>query len=215
MAGSWKRGQTRGFAPTSVMKRLIRVLMLLVGAMGAFVVGVGLEVWVYAERDETRPAGAAIVLGAAVFGNRPSPVLRERINHAVGLYNDGMVDKIIFTGAQGQAGESAESVVSRDYAMRLGVPAGDILIETKSTTTWENLIYAQEVAEENGIDTFLIVSTPFHMRRAMGIAEQLGMEAYTSPTRSTQWISWRTKTRAYLREVGGYLYYLAVETEGN
>jgi uncharacterized SAM-binding protein YcdF (DUF218 family) len=179
-----------------------------------YVVWAGVAVYTFAQKDETRPADAAIVLGAAVFGERPSPVLRERINHAIGLYQAGTVRMIIFTGGQGDPGEATEADVAAAYAIAHGVPAAAILRETTSTNTWQNLAYAQEIAAPQELESFLIVSTPFHMRRALAIADDLGLEAYSSPTRTIQWISWATKLRAYGQEVGSFVWYRLVGSVG-
>ncbi|MCP5094334.1 MAG: YdcF family protein [Chloroflexi bacterium] len=176
--------------------------------MGLWGVGTAVSVYRFAQKDDTQSADAAVVLGAAVFRNRPSPVLRERINHAIKLYEDGIVNKIIFTGGLGNRDTLTEAEASANYAMAQGVPAAAILLEMESTTTRENLINTQQIAAENNINSFLIVSTPFHMKRAMAMAEALDMDAYTSPTRTTQWISWFTKSRAYAREVVVYALYL-------
>lgn len=182
-------------------------VLLVLSLAGLAVLGAGGQVYAYAQRDETRPADAAIVLGAAVFGTRPSPVLRERLNHAIALYEAGTVQYLIFTGGQGDPDEATEADVAAAYALAQGVPLAAILRETTSTNTLENLTNARQIAAANGLETFLIVSTPFHMKRAMAIAADLEMEAYSSPTRSIQWISWRTKLRAFLQEVGSYLFY--------
>ena len=81
-------------------------------------------------------------------------------------------------------------------------------METTSKNTIQNLENAQQIGTEAGLHMFLIVSTPFHMKRAMAIADDIGMTAYSSPTRTTVWISWRTKGRAYLREAVVYVIYL-------
>ncbi len=191
------------------MSRLLkRAFWLLGGGTAVFIMAVAVEVYRFSQLDEARPADAAIVLGAAVFRNRPSPVLRERINHALKLYESGTVDKLIFTGGVGWNDSQSEAEVARRYALARGVPDNDILIETTSTSTAENLENAQLIGTEQGLSTFLIVSTPYHMKRALAIAEDLGMEAYSSPTRSTRWINRYTHSRAYVREVAGYLAYL-------
>ena len=92
--------------------------------------------------------------------------------------------------------------------MGQGVPEEAILLETTSTNTLENLANAQQLAAERGLDSFLIVSTPFHVKRAVSIADDLGMEAYSSPTQTIEWISWFTRTRAYVQEVVSYVIYL-------
>ncbi len=189
------------------MKSFKRSLWVFVTITAVPILIAAVEVYRFAQRDEARPADAAIVLGAAVYGNRPSPVLRERINHAIGLYQQGYVQWVIFTGGQGQINEPPEAEVARQYAIANGLPAEAVLVETTSTNTWENLANAQIVAQTQDLDSFLVVSTPFHMKRAILIAGELGMEAYSSPTRTTRWISGFTRFRAYAREVAGYVVY--------
>ncbi|MCB0034709.1 MAG: YdcF family protein [Anaerolineales bacterium] len=167
----------------------------------------------YAQRDDTRSADAAVVLGAGVWRGRPSPVFRERINHAIKLYRDGYVDTLIFTGGLGRGDELTEGAAARLYALENGIPAEAILIEETSTSTVENLRNAQQVAQANDLDTFLIVSTPYHMKRAINIATDLGMEAYSSPTRTIRWISRVTQTRALIQETISYVRYLLVGTD--
>jgi uncharacterized SAM-binding protein YcdF (DUF218 family) len=193
------------------MRRLLkRSFWILSGGTAVFILAVALEVYRYSQLDEVRPADAAIVLGAAVFRDRPSPVLRERINHAIWLYENGYVETIIFTGGVGWNDSRSEAEVARQYALSQGVPAAATLVESSSISTIENLVNAQQVASENNLHSFLIVSTPYHMKRAMAIAEELDMEAYSSPTRTTRWINQATKSRAYMREVAGYLAYLVL-----
>lgn len=191
-----------------MMKLLRRSFWLLSGGTAVFILAVALEVYRYSQLDEARPADAAIVLGAAVFRDRPSPVLRERINHAIWLYQNGTVDMIIFTGGVGWNDARSEAEVARQYALAQGVPAAAILVETTSVSTLENLINAQQIALSHNLHSFLLVSTPYHMKRAMAMAHDLGMEAYTSPTRTTRWLNQATQSRAYVREVAGYLAYL-------
>jgi len=182
-------------------------LLLLLGSL-LLVLWSAVSIYIYSRRDDTREADAAIVLGAAVFGTRPSPVLRERTNHAIELYQAGYVDTIIFTGGLGRTASITEAEAAAAYAQSMGVPTEAILLETTSTTTRENLRNARIIAAENDLQSFLIVSTPFHMKRAISIADDLSMEAYTSPTRTIQWINAYTKSRAFAQEVVSYIVYL-------
>jgi uncharacterized SAM-binding protein YcdF (DUF218 family) len=195
-----------------LLRAAVRFLARLVAAIIALAILLGwyaaTTVFLFSLKDETRPADAAIVLGAAVVRDRPSAVFRERLNHAIQLYQTGMVDTLIFTGGVGNRDELAEGEVGRNYAMARGVDPADILLETSSTSTYENLRNAQAVARQNGLETFLIVSTPNHMRRALAVAGDLHMEAYSSPTRTIRWISNVTRTYSYLREVVAYTAYL-------
>ncbi|MCA9932223.1 MAG: YdcF family protein [Anaerolineales bacterium] len=190
------------------MRKLKTVSVLTIGLCLLFVGGTAVSVYTFAQKDETRPADAAIVLGAAVFGNRPSPVLRERINHAITLYEQGIVSTIIFTGGVGYRDTLSEARVSANYAIAQGIPTDAILLEDQSTSTRENLINVQSIAADHNLHSFLIVSTPFHMKRALSLADDLNMTAYSSPTRTTRWINRQTKFRSYLREVAAYQLYL-------
>ena len=89
-------------------------------------------------------ADGAIVLGASVVADKPSPVFAERIKHATNLYHVGRIKKIIFTGGFGENKTNAESVVAQRYAITQRVAAKDILIETQSNTTRENLLEAKK-----------------------------------------------------------------------
>lgn len=152
--------------------------LALVPAIPVFVaLWVAASVWISAGRSSHRSSDAAIVLGAAVWTDEPSPVFRERINHAVDLYRQGAVRKIIFTGGLAEGDTLSEAEAAERYALGKGVPAEDILLETSSTATLGNLRCAKPVAEEHGLTTFLIVSDPLHMRRAMRMAADQGLDA--------------------------------------
>ncbi|UGB28758.1 YdcF family protein [Metabacillus sp. B2-18] len=165
------------------------------------------SIWSFSQKDQLVQSDAAIVLGAAVWGDQPSPVLRERINHSIWLYKNGYVKKVIFTGGKGNEDDYTESEVARDYAMDNGVDEEDILIETKSKITEENLINAFEIATMNNLKTFTIVSDPLHMKRAIMIANDIGMVAYSSPTTTTMYKSFKSKTPFLIREIFFYIGY--------
>jgi len=153
-------------------------------------------------------ADAAIVLGAAVWRGQPSPVFRERINHAIELYQDGQVQKIIFTGGQGAGDDQAESEVARLYAIARGIPEDVIYIETLSTTTYGNLMEADKLAKQHSVDCVLVVSDPLHMKRAVTMAQDLGLEAHPSPTTTSRYQSLYTQLTFLIRETFTYVLYL-------
>jgi uncharacterized SAM-binding protein YcdF (DUF218 family) len=187
------------------------------GALGALLlVGcyLAVSIYAYSDNDDGARADAAVVLGAAVWSDEPSPVFRERINHAVELYRRGRVRKIIFTGARGSANEPAEAVAARAYAATQGVPASAILLETKSHTTYQNLLYAKRVADVNGLRRVLIVSDPMHMRRAMSMARDLGLEARPSPTPTSRYKTMGAQLGQLARETYFYAGYLAGRSIG-
>lgn len=142
-----------------------------------------------------RRSDAAIVLGAAAYDVRPSPVFEERIRHAIRLHRLGAARKLLFTGGYGPGARHAEASVGRRYALHHGVPAADILTETTSRTTHQNLSEAHRVMRRHRLRTALIVSDPLHLKRALRMADDLGMDATGAPTPTSRFRTWRTKNR--------------------
>jgi uncharacterized SAM-binding protein YcdF (DUF218 family) len=191
-----------------VKKKIVKIVLIICSTLLLTVGLFALSIYSYRNTASDVQADAAIVLGAAVWGNDLSPVFRERVNHAINLYRSGRVRKLIFTGGQGNQGEPAESVAARQYAQQSGVPAGDILIEDRSHTTYENLLYAKQVADDNGLSKVLVVSDPLHMKRAMVMARDMVMEAYPSPTLTTRYQSVKSQAGQLAYETYYYIGYL-------
>jgi uncharacterized SAM-binding protein YcdF (DUF218 family) len=166
------------------------------------------SIYAYPSTSIPPQGDAAIVLGAAAWGERPSPVFRERINHALELYRTGVVRKLIFTGGQADASEPAEAVVALRYAIERGIPAADILIDVHSRSTGENLLFASQLAQQQNLNRLLVVSDPLHLKRAILIARDLGMDAYPAPTPTTRYQSWPSQLRFLVRETCFYAAYL-------
>ena len=176
-----------------LLRLCLLALLWLVG-VAAWIVHVG-------NRDEAGPADAILVLGAAAYDTRPSPVFTERIRHGIDLYNRGLAEKMVFTGGYGDGARFSESQVARTYALRAGVPGNAILIESLSRTTWQNLSLSRELLAEHGLRRVIVVSDPLHMARALRLCRQLGIDAVGSPTPSTRFRSFRTQWRFLAREV--------------
>ena len=143
---------------------------------------------------------ALVVLGAAVDGNEPVPVFQERINHAIELYTQGYSDTILFTGGRSPEDVLSEAEAAREYALERGVDEEDILLETTSRITEENLINAHSIGTTEGLATYCIVSDPLHMKRAMVIAEHIGMDAYPAPTPTSAYRTPSSRIPFLLRE---------------
>ncbi len=122
-----------------------------------------------------RHADVGIVLGAAVWGEGPSPGLRERLNHALWLYQEGYVPVLLVTGGLGKGKRLTEAAVMKEYLVERGVPAEHILMETKSTSTYENLLYGQQVLSTHPYQNALLISHDYHLFRAVTMAESLGI----------------------------------------
>jgi uncharacterized SAM-binding protein YcdF (DUF218 family) len=189
--------------------RKIAKIFLLVACIGVLVFGVlASRIYSFGNTRSEASADAAIVLGAAVWSSGVSPVFRERINHGIYLYRKGKVGKLIFTGGQGNSGEPTESSAARDYALQSGVPAQDILIEEKSHTTYENIRYAKQVADAHNIKRVLIVSDPLHMKRAVLMAQDVGLAAEPSPTPTTRYQGLKSQLGLLAHETYYYIGYL-------
>lgn len=174
---------------------------------GIFAIGV----WqVYRTGAQALPvdarADAALVLGAAAWDKRPSPVFRERINHAITLYQSHRVEKIVFTGGTPKQGYMTEAEVGRRYALKQGIPARDILFENTSRNTYENLRNIRPVLKTNGIQNIIIVSDPYHLARAREMAADLELDARISATPTTKFDEGKEKKRFLLQE--GYALFL-------
>ena len=174
-------------------------------AAAAVVLLFAVTVWqVFDTGRQTLPkdtvADAAVVLGAAAWDKRPSPVFRERINHAIALYQSHRVNKIVFTGGSPKAGFMTEAEVGRRYAIKQGIPAHDILMETASRNTYENLQNIRPVLRSNSIADIIIVSDPYHLARAKEMAHDLDLNAEVSPTPTTRYEEGSPKRRFLLQE---------------
>jgi uncharacterized SAM-binding protein YcdF (DUF218 family) len=184
--------------------------LTLLGLISMFLVVFGysaLSIYLYGSNTSKVPADAAIVLGAAAWGDKPSPVFRERINHGINLYKRNDIQQLIFTGGQGESSEPAEAIVAKRYAIAQGVDAADILTETQSRTTRQNLYYASQVATTHQLRRILIISDPLHMKRSVLMARDLGMDAYPSPTPTTRYRSFKSQMSFLARETYFYFVY--------
>ena len=158
--------------------------------MTAAIVGVVLIAWVVSmvmveragRRDEAQEADAIVVLGAAQYVGRPSPVLRARVDHAVSLWKRGLAPTLILTGGTGVGDTTSEAAVARKYAMSRGVPDRAIVVEIKGRTTSESMRAVARIMDDREQHSVILVSDPFHMLRLSILARRFGLEPYTSPT---------------------------------
>ena len=174
--------------------RVPLLMLLWLAGVAAWIVWVG-------QRDQAGAADVIIVLGAAAYDARPSPVFEERIRHGLDLYRQGHAPTLLFTGGYGHGARFAESQVARRYALRHGIPDAAILIEISSHTTRENLLQARALMQHHGLHRAIVVSDPLHMARALRLCRRLGIEATGSPTPSTRFRSIQTQWRFLLQEV--------------
>ncbi|MDX9785819.1 MAG: YdcF family protein [Desulfobacterales bacterium] len=198
----------------SKLKRL-KTLLYVILAICAFPIGWAAflmgSVALYSYRVSDINADAAIVLGAAVARSVPTPVFEQRIRHAINLYHDKKVKKLVLTGGVGSGDTLAESEAARNYCLKQGVPENDMLLEVRSHSTLQNLLEAKPILQANGLETVLIVSDPLHMRRAITFAHDLGIEAYPSPTPTSRFKGFESRWRFLTRESYFYGRYLLLD----
>ena len=188
-------------------KRIFPVMLGMVLLLVIYLAMTAVSIWQYASVDEKQPADTAIILGAGTADGEISPVFRERIHHGIWLYQNGYVDTLIFTGGVGEGNARSDAWVAGQYAIERGVPEENILLEEKSTITQENIANAKKIMDEKGYRTAIIVSDPLHMKRAMLMARDYGIEAYSSPTPTSRYISLKTKIPFLAREEFFYIGY--------
>ena len=181
-----KRAAAAAAAKAKQAVNLIRRI-LTVAVVAAFALWIisATAVLVWSSRDEARPAQAIVVLGAAQYAGKPSPVLRARLDHALELWNQHLASLLILTGGTGSGDTTSEAAVGRTYARKHGVPDSAILVETEGRTTSESMRAVAGMLEVRGLQSALLVSDPFHMLRLRILARRFGFTPYTSPTRTS------------------------------
>lgn len=132
-------------------------------------------------RDETRPADALVVFGAAEYSGKPSPVFRARLDHAYELYERHTAPYIIVTGGYGGDPKFSEGGVGRDYLVRRGVPEDRVIAETQSPNTDVSAERVAKIMDANGMHSCVAVSDPYHIFRIKSMLAHYGIEAYGSP----------------------------------
>lgn len=145
-----------------------------------------------------KPAQAIIVLGAAQYDGVPSPVLRGRLDQALALYERGLAPVVVVTGGRQQGDRFTEATAGYDYLRARGVPDSAIRKEVHGRTTWESLRATSTFLHDEGIDDVFIVSDGYHSKRALSIADEVGLDARVSPSKTP--MSTGTRLRADLRE---------------
>ena len=186
--------------PRFVVGTLLLAL-LLVGGTAA-------RVWQLGRVDERQPVDAILVLGAAQYDGRPSPVLEARLEHAKVLYDQGVAPRIITVGGRAAGDEFTEAQAGERWLTEQGVPARNVLAVDSGRDTLQSFDAVADVARGRGWHSTVIVSDPWHSLRSRAMATDVGLDATTSPTKSGPVSRTReTQARYIVRETGALLYY--------
>ena len=157
------------------------LLILALAAWFADVVSVARDIRLQSTVDEVHPADVIVVLGAAEYRGRPSPVLEARLNHALFLYLQHMAPRILTTGGSGGDPTFTEGEVSRAYLSRHNVPSEAIIAETEGSSTVESTVAASEIMRRMNLKSCIVVSDGYHIYRVKKMLESEGMSVYGSP----------------------------------
>lgn len=200
-------------APASTLRRrgitkglILRQLLALV-----LIVATGWSIWLYqqiasvAGQDDAQPSDAIAVFGAAEYSGHPSPILHARLDHAVELYRKQMAPLIItLGGGSDKDSGNTEGGVGRDYLLANGVPFGDIIAETRSIDTEQQVHRLAAIARENNLHLIIVVSDGTHLFRIRELCRNAGLDVFTSPRPSIGHISNYDLAMRYFHEMLSY-----------
>ena len=156
---------------------------LVLGAVVVVYVGINfIQVRLNLDIDDRGPADAVVVLGAAQYDGRPSPVLARRLDHALDLWNEGAAPLIVTTGSKQQGDRFTEGFTGFEYLLEAGVPESALLLVTDGASTWEQIAATTRVLNDRGLSSAVVVSDPYHSLRVAQISSEVGLTAYISPT---------------------------------
>ena len=172
-------------AGRSALSKFRRVLgLVLLAAASIYTVALVL-VLVVSQQDQRRPADAIVVLGAAQYNGRPSPVLRARLDHALQLFREGLAPRVVVTGGVGRGDTTSEATVARNYLLNRKVPPRAVVAQPQGRSTQASMTAVADWLEAAHLKRVILVSDPFHMLRLRLEARRTNLEAYTSPTESS------------------------------
>ncbi len=164
------------------MKRIFWSAVAVAGAAVAlYIAYVSRRIEIQSTRDEARPADVILVLGAAEYRGRPSPVLKARLDHALELYRRQLAPRIMTTGGAGGDPVFTEGAVGRTYLTSHGVPSEAIIVETEGETTVHSIALAGEILHRMDLHSVIVVSDGYHIYRVKKMLQFRGLKVYGSP----------------------------------
>ena len=162
------------------VRRALGAILLAIVLIAAGWAAVVVAVAVHGARDQATGADAIVVLGAAQYNGRPSPVFRARLDHAATLYQRALAPVVLVTGGVGAHDTLNEANVGRDYLVKLGLPS-EMVVPLAGEDTYASLSEVKRWFNGRTNRRVLLVSDGFHMLRLQIIAARLGLVPFTSP----------------------------------
>jgi uncharacterized SAM-binding protein YcdF (DUF218 family) len=165
-----------------MMWKAVRVAALVLAMLVlALVLRTAMHIRRVGTRDEARPADVIMILGAAEYRGKPSPVLKARLDHGLELFLDRKAPRILTTGGAGGDPVFTEGEVGRDYLIRHGVPSEAIIVESEADSTAYSTAAAAEIMRRMGLKSCIVVSDGYHIFRTKKMLEAQGLKVYGSP----------------------------------
>ncbi len=188
---------------------LILASLAALAALAAHLARIGRQIHEQSSRDEARPADVILVLGAAEYRGRPSPVFKARLDHAFELFQRGLAPRVLTTGGAGGDPQYTEGGVGRSYLVSRGVPSEAILVEPEGATTMQSTAAAAEIMHRMGLRSAILVSDGYHIFRAKSMLSARGIQVYGSPRPGPEtdpsrdwWLYLRQSAGYFLWEIG-------------
>ena len=166
-------------------RRLLWTGLALLALVVLYLGGTFVQVWQASRDDGVRLAGTIVVLGAAQYNGSASPALKNRLDHALDLYEDGLAPLIVVTGGRQEGDRFTEATVGYNYLREHGVPDDAIRKEVQGHTTYESVAATARFLRSEDIDDVILVSGPATAKRLAGISSDVGLEAAISPSAGT------------------------------
>lgn len=187
------------------------MVLLLLACVVAGPVLVGLQVWYVAGQDDRPPSDAIVVMGAAQYNGDPSQVFTARLQHAAELYHDGVAPRIVTVGASVEGDTFSEAGAGEQWLLeQAGIPRDDIVAAPEGRDTLQSLHAADRTLTRRGWESAVIVTDPWHSLRCRTMAEDMGIDAATSPARDGNPMvgPLEVDARYLTRETLAYIYYV-------
>lgn len=187
-------------------RRLVALVLLVVLAGVLLVGGTAVRVWAVARGDSRPPSDVIVVLGASQYDGRPSSVFEARLEHARELFQEGIAPRVVTVGAGAAGDRTTEAEAGAAYLQARGVPA--TLAVPQGSDTLQSLQALRAEMDRRDWSSAVLVTDPWHALRARRMADDLGIDAASSPTRRGPSVRSRgTQARYIARETAAYLYY--------
>lgn len=193
----------------ATVRRILRRTLIGVVLVAALLVGgTGFRVWQLGRVDDRSAADAVVVLGAAQYNGKPSPILEARLKHAKTLYEQGVAGYIVTAGGRRGADRYSEADAGYRWLVAQGVPGEKVIAVGEGSDTLGSMAAVASTVKGRGWSSVVLVSDPWHSLRARTMAHDVGLNAWTSPTHSGPIVQTRQRQFRYiLRETGAILYY--------